>query len=104
MATLCLSVFPGHTIQLSLSRWNMKAQNGEEGSYQGSGAVLAQITHARTYSLVFFLCLHKTWERHWPMVLRGWQEAGPPNTFDPTPTPIFLPFSLFLGSAAVPIT
>lgn len=72
MVTLFLSDFTGQpTIQLPLSGWDMQAQNGEKESNQGLGAALAQITHARTCSLVFSLSLHKAWERHWPMVLRG---------------------------------
>lgn len=37
MATLSLSAFPGHTIQLSLSRWDMRAQNEKRGPAKGQG-------------------------------------------------------------------
>lgn len=79
----------------------MQAQNGEEGSSQGSGAELVQIAHVRNYSLVFSLRLHRPGKGTGQWCSEGGREAGPPNTLTLF---IFLSFSLFFGSAPVLIT
>lgn len=101
MATLSLSAFPGHTIQLSLSRWDMRAQNEKRGPAKGQGQGWPNHPHQNLFSDV----VPQSPQGLGNALANGAQGmAGKLILQIPLTRSICLSFSLSVGSVAVLIT